>query len=187
MLGLQPLSILVLLLVPGVVRRLRVHLAVRRGQGRDDADPPGVCGRLYGRARYASIAGALAAFVMGATALAPISAGAAYDLFHSYDPLFWAFVVLSAVPAGAVLLSSPVRVGYCHTGRRTRMIHQPRAGRVTTGGRLQALPEGRVHLAGQARQAVVVPDDPERPASIRAVREALEVAGLLQQHCARVE
>ena len=36
---------------------------------------------------------------------APISAGAAYDLFHSYDPLFWAFVVLASIPVGAVLLA----------------------------------------------------------------------------------
>jgi hypothetical protein len=43
--------------------------------------------------------------VLGATALAPISAGVAYDLLHSYDPLFWSFVVLSAIPVGAVLLA----------------------------------------------------------------------------------
>jgi len=38
--------------------------------------------------------GALAAFVMIATASAPISDGAAYDLFGGYDPLFWSFAVL---------------------------------------------------------------------------------------------
>ena len=66
---------------------------------------PSLVVELYGRARYATIAGALAAFVIGATALAPISAGVAYDLLHSYDPLFWAFVALSAIPVGAVLLA----------------------------------------------------------------------------------
>ena len=60
---------------------------------------------LYGRARYATMAGALAAFVIGATAFAPISAGPPTTCFRSYDPLLWAFVVLSAIPAGAVLLA----------------------------------------------------------------------------------
>ena len=51
-----------------------------------------------------TIVGALAGFVMTATALAPISAGAAYDLFGAYDPLFWTFAALSAVSSGLVLL-----------------------------------------------------------------------------------
>jgi len=59
---------------------------------------------LYGRERFASISGALAAFVTGATAIAPLGAGVAYDLLGSYDPLFWSFVLLSALAAGVVLL-----------------------------------------------------------------------------------
>jgi hypothetical protein len=60
---------------------------------------------LYGRERYATIAGVLAAFVAAANALAPISAGAAHDVLGTYDPIFWAFVALSIIPSGAVLLA----------------------------------------------------------------------------------
>jgi MFS family permease len=104
-LGIQPLSILVLLLVPGVVGVFAFIFLFGTMKGALTLIRPSVVVGLYGRARYATMAGALAAFVIGATALAPISAGAAYDLLHSYDPLFWAFVVLSAIPVGAVLLA----------------------------------------------------------------------------------
>ena len=46
----------------------------------------------------------MAAFVILATALAPVSAGLAFDLLHSYEPLLWVFVLVAAVPAGVVLL-----------------------------------------------------------------------------------
>ena len=104
-LGLQPVAILVLLVAPGAVGVFAFIALFGAAKGGMTLIRPAFVASLYGRARYASIAGALAAFVMGATALAPISAGVAYDVFHSYDPLFWAFVVLSAVPAGAVLLA----------------------------------------------------------------------------------
>jgi MFS family permease len=104
-LGLQPIAILVLLVTPGVVGVFAFIALFGAAKGGLTLIRPAFVASLYGRERYASIAGALAAFVMGATALAPISAGVAYDLLHSYDPLFWAFVVLSAIPAGAVLLA----------------------------------------------------------------------------------
>lgn len=104
-LAIQPLSILVLLLVPGVVGVFAFIFLFGTMKGALTLIRPSLVVDLYGRARYATMAGALAAFVIGATALAPISAGAAYDLLHSYDPLFWAFVLLSAVPVGAVLLA----------------------------------------------------------------------------------
>jgi cyanate permease len=104
-LGLQPIAILVLLVTPGIVGVFAFIALFGAAKGAMTLIRPAFIANLYGRERYASIAGALAAFVLGATALAPISAGLAYDLLHSYDPLFWAFVVLSAVPAGAVLLA----------------------------------------------------------------------------------
>jgi MFS family permease len=104
-LGLQPIAILVLLIAPGIVGVFAFIALFGAAKGAMTLIRPAFVANLYGRARYASIAGALAAFVLGATALAPISAGVAYDLLHSYDPLFWAFVVLSAVAAGAVLLA----------------------------------------------------------------------------------
>jgi hypothetical protein len=35
---------------------------------------------------------------------APLGAGIAYDVMKSYDPLFWAFVLLSALSAGVIVL-----------------------------------------------------------------------------------
>jgi MFS family permease len=104
-LGIQPISILVLLLVPSVAGVFAFIFLFGTMKGALTLIRPSFVVDLYGRARYATIAGALAAFVLGATALAPISAGAAYDLLHSYDPLFWAFVIVSAIPVGAVLLA----------------------------------------------------------------------------------
>ena len=104
-LGIQPISVLVLLLMPGLAGVWLFIFLFGMMKGALTLMRPAVVVHLYGRERYATMAGALAAFVLGATALAPISAGLAYDALHSYDPLFWAFVVLSAVPAGAVLLA----------------------------------------------------------------------------------
>jgi MFS family permease len=103
--AIQPISIVVLLLMPGVVGVFAFIVLFGTMKGALTLIRPALVVELYGRARYATMAGALAAFVMAATALAPISAGAAYDLLHSYDPLVWAFVVLSAIPVGAVLLA----------------------------------------------------------------------------------
>jgi MFS family permease len=104
-LAIQPISIVVLLLAPGVVGVFGFIVLFGTMKGALTLIRPSLVVELYGRARFATIAGALAAFVIGATALAPISAGVAYDVLHSYDPLFWAFVVLSAIPVGAVLLA----------------------------------------------------------------------------------
>lgn len=104
-LGIQPISILVLLLVPSVFGVFAFIFLFGTMKGALTLIRPSLVVALYGRERYATMAGALAAFVIGATALAPISAGAAYDLLHSYDPLFWTFVVLSAIPVGAALLA----------------------------------------------------------------------------------
>jgi MFS family permease len=103
-LGIQPLSLLVLLLVPGPLGVFTFIAIFGAAKGAMTLVRPAYVASLYGRARYASIAGALAAFVTVANALAPVSAGAAHDYFGSYDPLFWAFIALSAIPSGAVLL-----------------------------------------------------------------------------------
>ena len=68
---------------------------------------PAFVADIYGRERYGTIAGALAAFVMIATATAPLSGGMAYDLFAAYEPLLWTFAALSVVSAGLVLLVRP--------------------------------------------------------------------------------
>jgi hypothetical protein len=113
-LGIQPLSLLVLLLVPGPLGVFVFITLFGAAKGTLTLVRPAYVASLYGRERFASIAGALAAFVTAANALAPISGGAAYDAFGSYDPLLWAFVGLSALAAGAALLvrHSPAAAEY---------------------------------------------------------------------------
>ena len=103
-LGIQPIALLVLLLVPGPLGAFTFIALFGASKGVQTLVRPAYVAALYGRGRYASIAGALAAFVTGANALAPISGGAAHDMLGSYEPLLWAFVGLSAVAAGAALL-----------------------------------------------------------------------------------
>jgi hypothetical protein len=92
-----------LLLVPGPLGVFAFIALFGASKGVQTLVRPAYVATLYGRERYASIAGALAAFVTAANALAPVSGGAAHDLFGSYEPLLWAFVGLSAVAAGAAL------------------------------------------------------------------------------------
>jgi MFS family permease len=103
-LGIQPLSLLILLLVPGAVGIFAFIAIFGAAKGAMTLVRPAFVADLYGRERYASIAGVLAAFVTVANALAPVGVGAAHDRLGSYDPLFWAFVALSVVPSGAILL-----------------------------------------------------------------------------------
>ena len=103
-LAIQLVSLVILLLVPGSIGVFAFIALFGAAKGALTLLRPAYVADLYGRERYASIAGALAAFVIVATALAPISAGAAYDLLGTYIPLFWGFVLLSVVPVGAVLL-----------------------------------------------------------------------------------
>ena len=103
-LGLQPLALVILLLFPGPLALPIFIVLFGAAKGSMSLIRPSLVVDLYGRERYATIAGVLAAFVTVANALAPISAGAAHDLFDSYDPIFWTFVLRSIVSAGVVLL-----------------------------------------------------------------------------------
>ncbi|HYL72419.1 MAG TPA: MFS transporter, partial [Candidatus Dormibacteraeota bacterium] len=105
-LALQPLSLVALLLVrstPGVALFVLLFGAQR---GLSTLARPALVADLYGVARYASIAGVLQFALALAQAAAPFSAGAAYDLLHSYEPIFWALALISA---GAVLAVLPAR------------------------------------------------------------------------------
>jgi MFS family permease len=102
-LGMQPVS-LVLLLFPGAVGLWSFIVVFGASRGIMSLLRPLFLASLYGRERFASISGALAAFVTAATAIAPLGAGVAYDAMGSYDPLFWAFVLLSIVSVGVILL-----------------------------------------------------------------------------------
>jgi MFS family permease len=103
-LAIQPLSLVVLLVLPtgvGVWAFVSLFGAARGVAG---LVRPSFVASLYGRERFASISGAMSTFVTGSTAVAPIGAGVAYDRLGSYDPLFWSFVLLSSAAAAVVLL-----------------------------------------------------------------------------------
>jgi MFS family permease len=103
-LGLQPLAFLALLLVPGLSGLVAFVVLFGASRGAVTLVRPAFVADIYGRERYGTIAGALAAFVTVATAAAPLSGGAAYDVFGGYDPLLWMFAALSAMASGLVLL-----------------------------------------------------------------------------------
>jgi MFS family permease len=103
MLALQPLSLAVLLLVrttPGIFLFVVLFGAQR---GLSTLARPALLAELYGRAEYASIAGVLQFAISLAQAAAPVGAGIAYDLSGSYEPVFWALTVISALAVVAVL------------------------------------------------------------------------------------
>ena len=103
-LGLQPAAFLALLLIPGVPGLVVFVVLFGASRGAVTLVRPAFVADIYGRERYGTIAGALAAFVTIATAAAPLSGGAAYDFFGAYDPLLWTFSTLSVLSAGVVLL-----------------------------------------------------------------------------------
>src|SRR5438128_2512696 len=103
MLALQPLSLAVLLLVrttPGVFLFVALFGAQR---GLSTLARPALLADLYGRAEYASIAGVLQFALSLAQAAAPVGAGVAYDLSGSYEPVFWALAIISALAVVAIL------------------------------------------------------------------------------------
>lgn len=105
-LGVQPIGLMILELArnpPGVVAFVVVFGA---SFGATTLVRPAFVANLYGRAEYASIAGVLAFATTLAQAAAPLGAGAAYDWIGGYDPIIWAFAVLSAIAALALL---PIR------------------------------------------------------------------------------
>jgi cyanate permease len=108
-LAIQPISLIVLLTLPvgfGVWAFIALFGAARGVAG---LVRPSFVASLYGRERFASISGAMSTFVTGSTAIAPIGAGVGYDIFGSYVPLFWGFVLVSALAAVVVLLARETR------------------------------------------------------------------------------
>jgi MFS family permease len=101
--GILPLALLVLLLArttPGVFLFVAVFGAAR---GAATLIRPTLVAHLYGRAQYASIAGVLQFLLSIAQAIAPVGAGVGYDALHSYEPILWTLMGLSALSVFAVL------------------------------------------------------------------------------------
>ena len=102
-LALQPVALLVLLLVPSTLGVLVFVALFGAQRGLATLVRPAMIADLYGAARYASIAGVLTFALSLAQAAAPFGAGAAYDRFQTYDPIFWALTVISALAVVALL------------------------------------------------------------------------------------
>jgi hypothetical protein len=87
----QPIGVLLAVLLlgagRGAVTLMRASLVAER----------------YGRAHYGAIGGALALFVSGAAALAPVGAGVAYQLIGGYDAVFAGLAAISVLAAVAML------------------------------------------------------------------------------------
>lgn len=113
MLALQPVALLVLLLVPGFVDVVAFVTLFGAAKGRLTLVRLAFVAELYGRAKDASIAGALAFAVTLAQAGAPVGAGAAYDALGGYAPILWALVVVSGVASVCLL---PARRGSSSPG-----------------------------------------------------------------------
>jgi cyanate permease len=102
-LTLQPLALLVLLLARSTLGVFVFVVLFGASRGSNTLTRPTLLAHLYGRAQFASIAGVLQFAISLAQAIAPVGAGAAYDMFGSYEPILWAFVVLSGLAVLAVL------------------------------------------------------------------------------------
>jgi MFS family permease len=102
-LALQPVALLALLLVRDTAGVLVFVALFGAHRGLGTLVRPALLADLYGRAQYASIAGVLQFSVSLAQAAAPVGAGAAYDALRSYEPILWAFVLISAAAVVAVL------------------------------------------------------------------------------------
>ena len=102
-LALQPVALLVLLLVPGLVGVAAFVALFGAAKGCLTLVRPALVADLYGTTNYASISGVLAFAVTLAQAGAPVGAGAAYDAFGGYQPILWASVVVSAAASICLL------------------------------------------------------------------------------------
>jgi MFS family permease len=102
-LALQPAALLVLLLArstEGVFAFVALFGAAR---GLVTLTRPTLVADMYGTAHYASISGVLQMVISIAQAAAPVSVGAGYDAFGSYEPILWLLVGVSSASVLALL------------------------------------------------------------------------------------
>ncbi len=108
----QATALLVLLLLgQSVVGVLAFAILFGAGRGATTLARANLLAALYGRERYASISGALALFMVSAQSIAPVTAGAAFDVLGRYEPLYWGLVGLSVAAATAVLRATGLGEG----------------------------------------------------------------------------
>jgi predicted MFS family arabinose efflux permease len=105
-LGLLPLAIVVLLLVPGLLGVMLFVVLFGAAKGCLTLVRPAFVADMYGRAHYASIAGVLAFAVTLVQAGAPVGAGVAYDRLGGYTAILW-FAVLTGILGALAVLPIP--------------------------------------------------------------------------------
>jgi MFS family permease len=94
---LQAVSLVVLLVAHG---RLGVFVFVAlfgAGFGAITPARAALVAELYGPAHYGSINGVLALGITIGRSIAPVSAGVLFSAFHSYQPVLWILVTISAI------------------------------------------------------------------------------------------
>lgn len=99
----QALSLLVLLLLPGVTGVLAFAVLFGIGFGAVTPARAALVAEMYGPAHYGRINGVLAAALMGARALAPVGVSLIYDQVGDYTPAWWTLASLSLVAALIIL------------------------------------------------------------------------------------
>jgi MFS family permease len=105
--ALQPLALAILLTWRSTAGVFAFVVLFGAQRGLNTIARPALLADLYGRAQFASIAGVLQFAISLAQAAAPVGAGVAYDALHSYEPVFWALAVISALAVLAVLPARP--------------------------------------------------------------------------------
>ncbi len=100
----QPLSLLILLLVPSELGVVLFVVLFGAARGMETLLRSTIVAGLYGPRRIASIAAVLTLATTLTQAISPVSLGAVYDSVKSYVPGLWALVALSCVAAFAVYI-----------------------------------------------------------------------------------
>jgi hypothetical protein len=101
--GLQAGAVLILLAWQQPIGVLVAVLLLGAGRGAVTLMRATLVAERYGRTHYGAIGGALALFVSGAAALAPVGAGVAYQIVGGYDVVFAGLAGISALAAAAML------------------------------------------------------------------------------------
>jgi cyanate permease len=102
---LQAVAIVALVLGSGTAAVVAFVVLFGAGFGAITPARASLIAEFYGAAHYGSIAGFLGLFLTGSRAVAPVGAGAWYDLIGSYHPALWTLAALSVASAVAVVVA----------------------------------------------------------------------------------
>jgi MFS family permease len=107
--ALQAVALVVLIVWQAPAGVLVAVLLLGAGRGVVTLMRAGLVAEFYGRTNFGAISGALAFFMTGARALAPVGAGLAYGLTGDYEPVLWGLATISLLGAVAMVEVGRVR------------------------------------------------------------------------------